>query len=44
MGDFIAQKTAAGKNSSLDDKVILDNILFANYLIMLGKSVVFFLS
>ena len=30
LGDFIAQKTAAGKNSSLDDKVLysLNKILF----------------
>ena len=29
MGDFIAQKTAAGKNSSLDDKVLLYLITFS---------------
>ena len=41
MGDFIAQKTAAGKNSSLDDKVWLYLITFS-LLIILGESVVFF--
>ena len=29
MGDFIAQKTAAGENSSLDDKVLLYLITFS---------------
>lgn len=41
MGDFIAQKTAASKNSSLDDKVWLYVITFS-LLIILEESVVFF--
>ena len=43
MGDFIAQKTAAGKTSSLDDKVLYTVLIKFSLFFKLGECFFFFL-